>query len=493
MPGSLNHRLSRAGLSGVLMAAALAGGAWLHWLEADFLEILPDDVLAMSQSRKIALGDCRLLWAPLEQHWVPLYRLVRLPFDLHFPEWHFGFHALAVAVHLVNAGLLYLLAARYLNSRWGGLAAAVLCAWSRAGEEALIWKISFVYALSWMFVLLSLWCLPRPGRLWAAATGAAAGCSVGLFAGNVLALPGFLITALLAESRAVWRRAAVVCGIAGAAGAAAWLSFAGSRLPAPGGLFVGDWVGRWLSGFAAGGRALCLHVTMGLTPHPERWAAWIAIGLLVLVLGLRRDLPWRPLAGILGMTMGPLIPIMVVRWTPQVWKISRYAYQASFFWYLLAGAGVAAAARRAAEARRERPAVALFAVLAAALFVGEAAAARRSREAWSAHTVTQWIFWSRWDRFFELVAGQGRESGRPLSLPNYRLQLYGLDMHGLYRLCHPFGLPGLTLASGHTVPPEGDAEFWKEAERASRQLPGFHPRDFLAHDVPHGESPRPRF
>jgi hypothetical protein len=196
--------------------------------------------------------------------------------------------------------------------------------------------------------------------------------------------------------------------------------------------------------------------------------------------------------GFLILTMVPLIAILTLRQSPGVWKISRYAYQPSFFWYLALGALVAALLRRVQDPRRARLVGVALGLTAAGGFFGETAAARKARDSWSAHTVTQWTFWSGWDRFFKLASEHRRQLGRPLALPYYRLQLYAVDLHQLYRLCHPFGLPGLTLAHGRAVTPD-EAEFWREVERAAPQLPGFDPRHILAHPSTPASDSRPRF
>ncbi len=411
--------MAAAALLVVLLAAIP-----LHWIKSEVTDIRPDDVQLMDPSGP--------LWAGQGPHWLPLYRLARLPFDRHFPEWYRGFHALAVAAHLASAWLLYVLGRRNLSSPWGAVVTALLFAWSTVGDEALVWKAGTPFALSWPLALAAAWCLGRSGPAWTASGTVALAAAVGLFSGTLLAIPGICLAAR--RRQAVWPCAAVGLG-----GAAAWLAVVWPQL---------DFTHYWAFG---GATAPALRLPWALWDTLRAYEYQLFLGfrlpflvvpLALLLLWLRREVNWRWILAALALTAPLLFVTLLVRRQPEVWKISRYLYQSYTFWCVGLGAVLDSLIRRWGP----RPLLALP-VLALGYLALQVTAAQYERDYLLSRPYHRRGFWLGWDRFFEFA--------RPGRLPELELAP-GVKLSQAYRLCRP----GAEAASG------SEEELRQELERA---------------------------
>ncbi len=452
----------------LLLAVILSAAAVLAWVDTGYLEILPDDILSMEGSRQIAGGQWRLIFSPLMDHWLPLYRLVRLPFDLHFPEWYLGFHALIVGGHLASTALLYALARRYLGCPWAALLTALLFAWSRVGKEALLWKVASPYALCWTFLLLATWSMTRKGTGWWVASAAALCAAVGLYWPVVLAVPGLLLGVWLLEPEQR-RKAVVVCVTVSGVAAVAWFLLVWPHLdPDRYWKIQGHPVAPPMRLAVAG------LDTLRAYSHQLGLGVW-SLAVLAALLALRRSVNARWILAVLAMTWPPLFAALAARQDAQVWAISRYGYQSYTLWAVALGALFAALLSRLGAWPRWRAALAAAAVLVAGLYLArQVQAATASRDFWRAHPPTQLSSWTAWDRFFELVSARRVELGRPLQLPSVPLHPY-LDVQELFVICHPRGLPGWVVHRGWFGTSKDHQELWEEVERAASSIPGFLP------------------
>ena len=463
----------------------------MHSIESDVLMILPDDFRLMAASRAIDAGDWRQILAPQDIHLLPLYRLVRLPFDRRFPYWQQAFHAVVVAAHLAAAALLYLLARRYLSSVPGALATALLFVCARAGDEALLWKAASPFVFSWTFLLLAVWCLTRSGTRWTLAAFASLGCALGFSSGSLLVLPGLLAAVILLEPDSR-RRALVVCGGAALAGALVWLALVPPQISLahywqagePG---AASFPARLLDTVLITGRACAYQLGFDLRLVPERYMPLLLPAPVLALLWQRRRIRWPWISAAVLLTAPALFLILLIRRAPGIWTISRYGYQSYTVWAVTAGALLAAVLAQLGPRPRPRAVLLAVAALMAGVYVQQQLYAARHHSAYlSGHPSTRPSFWDNWSRFFRLASDHRLQIRAPLPLPSIEVHP-GLDLQTLYLACHPRGLPGLHVNLGHAGSPADQHQFWEEVDRARPLLPGFTPtgRPAPAHDHQH--------
>ena len=444
----------------------IAAGAVVHSFTADVIQIRSDDILLMTASREVDAGAWRRLWAPQHIHFLPLYRLARLAFDLHFPAWHRGFHGLIVSTHLAGALLLFQIAQRYLRSPWAALTVALLFSGSMVGSEALTWKAASPFVFSWTLLLAGLSCLRRQGRAWRAAAAAALLCGVGFFSGVLFVLPGIVLATKLLEPAAA-RRALWLAAAVGATGLLAWTAFVAPQT---------DLAHYWthaapttplatrLAGAAADtGRAYLHQLLVGtlVRSRPALAAAFLLLlGFLIFL--VRRQLNGRLiLAGFL-LTAPLLLAMLFIRKEPGVEQIGRYAYQGYTLWAIVLGALLDAILQ--SWPRRRTAVLTILPVLAAGYLAGHGWIGWQDREAFRRQPAAWAAFWRGWDSFLRL-ASAGRAAGsRPLVVPHFELRP-GLHLATVYGLCHPRGLPGLVVYDRASTAGELE-EFWQEVAAA---------------------------
>ncbi len=461
----------------------LAAGAAVHSFTADAIQIRSDDILLMTASAEVAGGDWGRLWAPQHIHFLPLYRLARLPFDLHFPAWHRGFHGLVVSAHLGGALALFLIARRYLRSPWAALAVALLFSGSMVGSEALTWKAASPFVFSWTFLLAGWWCLARPGRAWAAAATAALVCGVGFFSGALFVLPGIVAAAMLLDP-AAGRRALRVCAAISVAGALAWAAFVAPQTDlthywthaAP----TTPLATRLAWAAADTGRAYLHQLLVGTLLRAQPASAAVFVLLLGLLIFLaRRQLHTRLiLAGFL-LTAPLLFVMLFIRKEPGVSEIGRYAYQSYTLWAILLGALLDAILE--SWPRRRAAVLALLPVLTAGYLAGHGWIGWQDREAFRRRPTTWAAFWHGWDSFLRLASASRATASRPLVVPHLELDP-GLHLATVYGLCHPRGLPGLAVYDRASTAEEL-TEFW-QAVAAARERSTF----FRQVELPHAHA-----
>ena len=388
------------------------------------LHIASDDREQMEVSRDVAGGRWgRLLEFHDQVHLIPLFRLVRLPFDLHFPERFHWMHAVAVAAHLASVVLLYRLSRRYLEEA-GALAASALFALNGLGAEALIIKSQNTYVLSLPLVLGALLLL-LGGRAAAAAGALAAG--VGLHAETVLpAIPAVLISYYLLEGPREKRRAAwIACGAPLVMGGLAWAALGSPELAAArashSGVAARLWDGVW-------GAALHYGFLVRHEP-PSGWV--VAAGALGLAAALAAARNRRLPAAGLALSALPLVAILMLRGGAG-YQTSRYCYQSFVAVALAAGAAV----DRAAATRFRTAAAALLVALAPVYYLNQRSILQRKTALLRFTPSVTREFWTGWAAFFDSLP------------PGFRLPAAevepGLWTPDIFALCNPKGRPGVT-------------------------------------------------
>jgi len=446
----------------------------IHWVKSVVIETDPDDVMDMTVSREIDSGAWRRLWTRHDVHFFPFYRLLRLPFDRHFPAWYTRFHAVLVWAHLTSAALLFLLARRYFEDPWAALVTALLFAWSTVGDQALVWKAVATFALSWTFLLGGAWCLTHRGIAWASAAGTLLLCAVGMFSGALFVLPGICVALLLLEPRDR-RQAVYTCGAAWIAGALAWLIFVLPQL---------DLNHYWRYGHATAGPLARLwwavvdvllaynyQLFLGVRLLSERHIPLLVAAIVTALILLRRQVNLRWILAAFAMTALPLFIMVLVRKEPEVWKVSRYLYQSYTFWAVVFGALLdGMLARLGPWPRRRFLVLAALPVLAALYWTGHRMVARYERAYFERQPATTQVFWFGWDSFFRFASAHHAPSSAPLALPDLMVAPR-LDLRTVFLLCHPRGLPGLTLHAAGTA--QERLEFWREVRLAQERLPMF--------------------
>ena len=445
-------------------------GAQLYWVYAPVIDIGGDDILLMQGSRKIDAGLWRQLFAPQHIHFLPLFRLARLPFDLHFPAWSEYFHALVVAAHLAGAVFLYLLARRYLHSHWAALGTAFLFACSTVGEEALVWKAASPFVFSWAFLLLSLWCFAHAGNAWGAAGAGALLTAFGFFSGALFVLPGLFLGIWLLEP-ASQRRVLGSCLGVGLVGAVTWLVLVRPQA---------EMDHYWKFGSATAGpltrlgwavadtwQAYVWQFGLGLHAPDARYVLLLLLATSLLV--LRRAIHWRWVLAVLGLTLLPLFVIMLIRKEAEVWKIGRYGYQSYTFWAVALGCLGDAVLWKLERWPHWRVGLLVLLLLPAGLYWNEHSAAAAQASA-RLRPEAQRTFWFGWDSFFRFASTRRTASAKPLGLPPVEV-FPGLNLRVVFSLCHPGGLPGVVALEEGGL--EEQREFWAEVAAAQAELPLF--------------------
>src|SRR5262249_31618390 len=158
--------------------------------------------------------------------------------------------------------------------------------------------------------------------------------------------------------------------------------------------------------------------------------------LLLLALGffaLRENVNVRWVVSVFALTLLPLMTILLIRRAPEVWKVSRYAYQSYVFWVVLLGSLADALAWKLEKWRGWRQALLvvlpLFVISYAAQNVGSAADVAQRLQ-----PQNQQRFWFGWHAFFRLASEHRSQLGSPLYLPAAEV-LPGLNLRTIYLLC----------------------------------------------------------
>ncbi len=220
-------RLASVASLGVVVAACF----WLWRPLADVYYITSDDFEYILISQGMAAGNWKLLVEPQSIHLLPLYRLVRLYFDLHVPSAYHWMHLIALSAHAASTILLFTLSRRVLGPT-AALAAAVLFAWQTVSADAIVIKSQNPFVLSLPFILAALVCLlqvDQGGRMWFIGSLSCLLVAVGLHSvGAMAAIPGVLLGYYLMAGRERRDRsrgdvaACVVCAIPLVVGGAGW-------------------------------------------------------------------------------------------------------------------------------------------------------------------------------------------------------------------------------------------------------------------------------
>jgi hypothetical protein len=230
---------------------------------------------------------------------------------------------------------------------------------------------------------------------------------------------------------------------------------------------------RWAAGDTA--RAYGHQLGSGLHAALAGRQRLVLAVLAAMALWLRRHLAWRWILGMFLLTVLPLFVILLIRRHPGIEQVGRYAYQSFTFWAVMVGSVLDAVLRRLeGQPRRRAAAAALSAALVVACWGSQLQGARHAAQFARQHPATQQTFWQQWKDFFRIAASHRVESGRPLRLPPIEAHP-NMSLHLLFQLCYPRGLAGLVVEPGAPATPEDEYEYWKEVERARRQLPGFRP------------------
>lgn len=212
---------------------------------------------------------------------------------------------------------------------------------------------------------------------------------------------------------------------------------------------------------------------LGVRLIPERHIALLLPLLAVILILLRRHVSFRWIFTALALTAPPLFIIMLTRKDPEVWQVSRYAYESFTFWAVLFGALLDAILVRFERWPRHRAAfLALLAIPAAVYWAGHRMVAEWDRKYFSTQPATLQAFWFGWESFFRFASENRAEAGKPLRLP-YLWLAPRINLQTVFVLCHPRGLPGLTFDPGVAGTEQEQEEFWSEVHRARARLPLF--------------------
>src|SRR5712692_4398073 len=141
-----------------VLALILAAAARLWW-PTEFLLVIPsDDTQLMTVDREVLAGDWKKLWAPQDVHVFPLFRLIRLYFELHFAGRFRWLQLVVILAHWISVLLLFGLTKQYLRTSGGALVVAGLFAWNALGRVAFFRKADSSYILSLPLILGALYC-----------------------------------------------------------------------------------------------------------------------------------------------------------------------------------------------------------------------------------------------------------------------------------------------------------------------------------------------
>lgn len=364
----------------LLAALVAAAAAWNVRSVADYAFVaFDDDVNIVFNSHLGPPGRDSLAWMWTDtgqmRRYVPLGWMI-----LSSAYWlsglsPAGYHALGIALHALNALLVFLVLRRVLERYTGGITearrdsiaviAALFWAWHPMRAETVAWSSGLLYGLSGAFALGSAWAYLR--GLDSVKRGRWVVGAWGLFTLSLLAYPmslglaGVFIVIDLAEwrARSEWRRRwwvekALFILPALAAVAVAWFTAkqAGAMWTQPQGLGDGDLLHRLGRGLAAAGYYLWRPWwPVDLTPAPTLLlpggagflAGWLVLaGAAVLFLGWRRT-RWAA-ALLLLAHLAVLAPVL--GWTERMYyPADRYGYLAG----VVLAAGIALACARLPE------------------------------------------------------------------------------------------------------------------------------------------------
>jgi hypothetical protein len=413
----------------LLLSAAVA----LWWPSHDDVFMGGDDVLLLRVSHEIGAGHWGELLTPQSIHVLPLYRLVRLYFDLHFPDRFHWFHAVVLLAHLASVLLLYLLSRRFSMSVTAALAVATLFAWHALGAEAFIAKSQSTFVLSLPFLLGGLYCLLQQR---AAAAGLCLAAAVGLHSmGAVAALPGVLLGSYLAGRKRDWLAVAAPAAL----GVLLWLGWGMSiesaghipGIPAGAGPMC-----ETLLRCVLGLRGMLLHFGFLVRRAPPGLAVEAACvaglaGLLFLLRGLPAG---RWVVTALAMAVLPAFATFFLR-DPLGYHLSRYSYQS--FVPLAVAAGAILDLAPGVAWRRALGVVLLC--LAPLYYVTQRNSLRLRQEALRLHGSLPREVWIAWRNFLNDQAARGP---RPFRVPAVRVAP-DLALRQVVELCFPGGNAGL--------------------------------------------------
>ena len=427
------------------LALLLSATVALWWPSHDDIFMGGDDVLLLRVSHEIAAGQWGVLLTPQSIHVLPLYRLVRLYFDLHFPDRFHWLHAVVLLAHLASVLLLYVLSRRFFASATAALAVATLFAWHALGAEAFLAKSQSTFVLSLPFLLGGLYCLVRRRAL---AAGLCLTAAVGLHSmGAVAALPGVLLGYYLASR-----------GLDRTRDPLAWVAAA---VPATLGVLL--WLGWGLSiesaghipGIPAGAgplRETLLRCGLGLQgvllhfgflvrrapPGPAVEAACVA-GLAVLLFLLRDRPAWRWVVTALVLAVLPAFATFFLR-DPLGYHLSRYSYQGFVPIAVTAGAVLDLALEALALRPAWRGALCLVLICLAPLYyVTQRNSLRLRQEALRLRGSLPREVWIGWRDF---LRDEAARSPRPFRVPDLQVAP-DLALRQVVELCFPEGNPGL--------------------------------------------------
>ncbi len=433
--------------------------------------IRSDDAYLMGYHRQLAAGEWKLLLAPQAIHIVPVYRLLRLYFDLHFPERFHWMHVPVVAAHLASVAFLFALSRKYLRAAEAALIVAGLFAFHTWGGEAVIIKSQSTYVLSLPLLLGGLYFLVNRRCRWACAVCLMAAIGMHSLAAAA-AIPGILLGYYLLGRQPERRDAAAwaCCAIPLLAGVAAWLIWC---LP---GLDVDHhFQGAPRTLTAVSGRiwnafgGLFFHFAFILRHRPPTPAllALGTLGLAALLWFSRKQPGARWLLTALAIAVGPLLASFLLR-TGEGYPVSRYAYQ-SFTVVAVAGGVALDLVVSAIEHRR-----ALLAATWLLLLAGAVVYFRAQKESLEGRVPSlqegpgiRRDYWIAWDNFLDRTAAEARASGRQFRLPFLELDP-DRNTQELFWLCNPRGNPGIVaLPRGYSHAADC-VNFWRKIHEARK-------------------------
>ncbi len=472
--GALERWIVRTVLLVILAASLLL---WEKGRDVYFLG--SDDLIFINRSRAIAGGDWGRLLEPQGPHVLPLFALIRLYGDLGFPGRYQSMHHLTIAAHLAAVILLFALSRRYFQTAATALFAAALFAWQALGGEAFLIRSQSTFVLSLPFLLAGLYLLlsmdhDHPVR------SAAGGClclslAVGLHSlAAVAALPGVILGYhLLGRSRETRRSSSdalawTACAAPLLIGGAAWIRWGlpalndehRAQLPA----IRDQLLGRTLDAL----HGVILHYGYIVRRlEPTRLVLTVAVlGLLALLLALRKEPGGRWIVTILALTVGPLFLSLLLR-TQSGFSISRYAYQT----FLAVAVAAGAALDLFLAKMKNRPLVAIGVILllaaAAPLYY------RSQQERWSRiltsleemQTKASLYrgYWMGWQSFFDQVAASGEVRLPPLTLDTR------WTLADAFELCNRPRNSHIKRLSPQATNARDCLDFWRLVERVKQR------------------------
>jgi len=431
--------LDRGFLAAILVATVLLWGPW-----SNVYFIGPDDVKLVQASAALAAGDWSQLLAPQDVHVLPLFRLLRLWPDTHFPEEFHWLYRLSLLAHLASTGLLFMLSRRWLGASASALAVAALFGWRTLGGDALLISSQNTYVVSLPFLLGALVCLDRlqrPNRrTWAAACLACLSVAVLLHSlVAAAAIPGVLAAYyLLLRSKESDRLVWIACGLPLLLAMVLWRLWGlpGLRTsPDSRHFLAADWGAQFCEALLGTALHFGSHVWRG-RPTARVLAALAAVcGLLLWRLRDRPAARW--VLASFALTAGPAFLIFLVR-TSETYSHSRYAYQAFLPIAVVAGAALSLALSWLASRPALQAAVlALLLATAPLYYLSQRDYLARLGSLHQSRGLPR-EYWLDWKRFFESAPG-------PLRLPRMALRPTW-TVREVFTLLYPNGKSGIEPA-----------------------------------------------